>query len=181
MPRTSHIVAALLAIYTSVYGAVAMRDGWDATHLAVSALLAALLIAITLIDVATLRIPDPLTLAVFALGIAVAAFRGWEALMWGLLAAAIGFLILFGVGEFYRRVRGRSGLGFGDVKLFGAAGVWVGAEGLASVLLAGCVAALIALAVARLAGRRVGATTPFPFGPFLSFGFWTTWCAGPLL
>jgi len=181
MLRTSHIVAALLAIYTSVYAVTATSDGLDATHLAASALLAALLVAITVSDVATMRIPDVFTLAVFALGVAVAASRGWEALMWALLAAAIGFLSLLAVGQLYRGLRGRSGLGFGDVKLFGAAGLWVGVEGLASVLLAGCVSALIALAVARLAGRQVGSATPFPFGPFLSFGFWTTWCTGPFI
>lgn len=179
MPQTSHNATALLVLYALIYCLSASFVGWKPQHLLASALLAPLLIALTVIDISTLRLPDPLTFLVFIVGIGVTALQDSEFVIWNLIAAALACLSLVSVAYVYRRYRGQPGLGLGDAKLYGAAGMWVGLDGLGSVLLIACLSALVAIALARLNGRRVTSTTPFPFGPFLCFGLWMTWCVAP--
>ena len=181
MPRTSHIATALLALYAIIYVLAATFHGWDLHQVLASAVLAPLLIALTAIDISTFRLPDPLTLLVFVLGVAVAALTDIASLQWNLIAAVLGSVSLLAISFVYQRVRGQAGLGLGDAKLYGAAGMWVGLDGLASVLLLACLSALVAVAVAFVNGRQIASTTPLPFGPFLCFGFWTTWSFGPLV
>jgi prepilin signal peptidase PulO-like enzyme (type II secretory pathway) len=63
----------------------------------------------------------------------------------------------------YRRHSGKDGLGWGDVKLVAALGLWMGTELALSVALAAALA-LGWTAAARPANRRL------PFGPFLTVG-----------
>jgi leader peptidase (prepilin peptidase)/N-methyltransferase len=96
------------------------------------------------------------------------------------LAGVLGVAVLVALSALYRRLRGLEGLGLGDAKLFGAAGLWVGFEGLPSTML---IAAFLALAVAlalMLAGKPIAMQSRIPFGPFLAFGLWCTWLYGPL-
>jgi leader peptidase (prepilin peptidase)/N-methyltransferase len=91
-----------------------------------------------------------------------------------------GFVILWGLGWLYQRLRSRQGLGGGDPFLFGAGGAWVGWIGLPSVLLWGSAAGL-SLVLARLILRRpVAMTDRLPFGTFLAAGVWLVWLYGPL-
>jgi leader peptidase (prepilin peptidase)/N-methyltransferase len=181
MPQTSHIAAALLALYAATFGLASEFHQWEAAHLLGSVLLAPLLITLSTIDISSYRPPDRLNLLLFTLGGALAGWSGLENLTWKFCAAALGFGALAGVGHIYRRVRKRPGLGLGDAKLFGAAGMWVGLEGLASTLMIACLSALCGTAIAGLAGRRIEATTPIPFGPFLCIGIWSVWCFGPVI
>ena len=181
MPRTSHIATVLFALYAIIYVLAATFHGWDLHHALASAALAPLLIALTAIDISTFRLPDPLTLLVFVLGVVVAALTDLANMQWKLVAAALGSVGLLAISLAYQRVRGHAGLGLGDVKLYGAAGMWVGLDGLASILLLACLAALVDVAAAVVKGRQITSTTPLPFGPFLCFGFWTTWSFGPLV
>lgn len=180
MTRSFHTVSALVALYALIYALAGKFDGWELDHVLASAALAPLLIALTVIDIATFRLPDRPTLLLFVLGVVVTAHSGTDNIPWNLVAAAIGFLSLVAVAHIYRRVRGQAGLGLGDAKLYAAVGMWVGLEGLSSVLLLACLSALAAVAVARLNGHSVSATTPFPFGPFLCLGAWATWSFGPM-
>ncbi|MFN7536004.1 MAG: prepilin peptidase, partial [Brevundimonas sp.] len=123
------------------------------------------------------------------------AVRTWQVSVSGLVAAALltpdmlmgrgigmvaGFVILWGLGWLYQRLRSRQGLGGGDPFLFGAGGAWVGWIGLPSVLLWGSAAGL-SLVLARLILRRpVAMTDRLPFGTFLAAGVWLVWLYGPL-
>jgi leader peptidase (prepilin peptidase)/N-methyltransferase len=104
--------------------------------------LSIILCALTLIDIAQMRLPDPLTAAVFLLGIIVTLILNTDDLAEHLLATAGGYLILHLVSVLYLHFRGYAGLGMGDAKLFGAAGAWVGFRGLPLVLLGAGVAGL---------------------------------------
>jgi leader peptidase (prepilin peptidase)/N-methyltransferase len=80
----------------------------------------------------------------------------------------------------HKHLRGREGLGFGDVKLFAAAGAWVKVEGLPSVLLIGSLLGLVyALFVFRGALASTG-IQKIPFGMGLCVGLWLTWIYGPV-
>ena len=149
--------------------------------IAASLLLAVGLALLSTIDVQSYRLPDLLTLPLLAAGLACAAFGGVEAFGWHAASAAIGGVLLYAVNQLYLIVRGENGLGLGDAKLFAAAGAWTGAQGLSSILLIACVAALSAVVVWRLRNHALDRHTAIPFGPFLALGTWAVWLYGPLL
>ncbi len=143
------------------------------------ALLGWWLLALSLIDLRCLRLPDTgtLPLMLFGLGVSAAGLTG--PLLVHLLGAGIGYTALAGIGWAYRRFRGIDALGLGDAKLLAAAGAWLGAHALPSVLIWAC---LSGLAFAVLRGWRSGLSmsTAIPFGPFLALGFWMGWLYGPI-
>ena len=49
----------------------------------------------------------------------------WEAVGIALLRGAVLALLFLGLRALYRRLRGRDGIGLGDVKLAGVAGAWL--------------------------------------------------------
>jgi leader peptidase (prepilin peptidase) / N-methyltransferase len=180
----SRRMAGTSVVLALVYAATAVPQlaGHAATvpWLLVSAALAAVLIALSAIDTETFRLPDIMTLPLLAAGLALAALDGASVLQWHAVSAALGGLSLWSVNSLYKRLRGSDGLGFGDVKLFASAGAWVGIEGLASVLLVACGAALALVMIWRLRNPSLEASTALPFGPFLAFGLWIVWLVGPL-
>lgn len=178
----SCLVPATLLV--GLYGAAAIiavaRTGFDPALLAASLMLVGLLVALSLIDYATFRLPDPLTASVGLLGLAVTMHLDSAALAARLLAVAAGFLSLAAVGLIYQQLTGRAGLGLGDAKLLGAAGAWVGLEALPTVVLAASLSAL-ALLVLRLAyAGALERRMRIAFGPYLAFATWVVWLHGPL-
>lgn len=151
-----------------------------AAVLAASAGLGAALIALSVIDARTMRLPDAITLPLIAAGLLLAVALGWDDPLWRIAAAAAGFLTLYALAVLYEALRGRAGLGLGDAKLFAAAGAWLGLEGLAPVMLWASAIALLAIVIAAALRRPVSAATRIPFGPFLALGFWLVWLYGPV-
>jgi leader peptidase (prepilin peptidase)/N-methyltransferase len=156
---------------------VTVTRGLDAW---VAAALGWWLLALGWIDWRRFILPDALTLPLIVLGLA-AAWGLAPGELWDRLAGAVcGYLLLWGVAWLYRRLRGRDGLGLGDAKLLAAAGAWVGAGGLPSVLAGAAFAALAAAGGMMLAGRRLDRHTALPFGPFLAAATWLVWLFGPI-
>ncbi len=148
--------------------------------------LACLMIAIAAVDARRFIIPDELTAAALALGLADAAIRHpdgiGEALALAALRGAIVAASFFGLWALYRRLRGREGIGLGDVKLAGVAGAWLDWP---SIPIAIEIAALAALAVCLVRwlalGRAINATTRLPFGAFLAPAIWIAWLGETML
>ena len=138
------------------------------------------LIALSIVDVRTMRLPDIQTLPLIPIGIAVSMLEAPANILWHTLSASVAFGALYGVREGYRRLRSVDGLGLGDVKLFAAAGAWVGLPGLPWVLLVGCISALAWVRIRGIDRLAHRASIRIPFGPFLALGFWCTWVAGHL-
>jgi leader peptidase (prepilin peptidase)/N-methyltransferase len=138
------------------------------------------LAAMSAVDVCSFRLPDALTLPLMGGGLLLAWMMDWAPLWWRATSAAAGFLLLYAVERVYRQLRGCNGLGRGDAKLFAASGAWLGAEGLATVLLWACGIALMGVLLGACFGTRLTRTTRIPFGPFLAFGTWLAWFYGPL-
>jgi leader peptidase (prepilin peptidase)/N-methyltransferase len=138
------------------------------------ALLLACCAAIVVIDMRHRIIPDMLNLAVALLGLGYAVLRFGEdargAAASGLIAAGV----VWGVRYGYYRWRGVEGLGLGDVKLFGAAGIWTGLTSLPFMILMATGSALLAALAQRLMGRDVTVQSSLPFGPFIAFGLLLT-------
>ena len=146
-----------------------------------SCLLGWILLALAAMDARTYRLSDPLILAVATCGV----FATWqlvpEQLVAHIIAGIAGGGALVVVAMAYRALRGRDGLGLGDAKLFGAAGLWVGPQGLISCLLLASLTAIIAALALRLSGRELRGDSMLPFGPFLALGLWLVWLDGPLV
>lgn len=139
-----------------------------------------LLIApIILFDALYFLIPDRLLLlasivgSLTILGYDASAFPG------RLAAAASGIIVLRAGSWAYLRLRGHGGLGRGDEKLFGVAGLWLGFDGLPSCLIIAVVSALVSTAILFLGGVLRGSRDPIPFGPHLALGLWLVWTVGP--
>lgn len=132
------------------------------------------------IDWRHMVLPDRLTLPLTALGLiaawSLAPAEGWDRIA----GAACGYFGLWAVAWIYRRWRGREGLGPGDAKLLAAAGSWVGASGLPSVVAGAALATLLAAGAMMLAGRHFDRYAVMPFGPFLAAATWLVWLFGPL-
>jgi leader peptidase (prepilin peptidase) / N-methyltransferase len=144
------------------------------------ALLGWSLLTLGWIDARTGLLPDILTLPLIALGLLAAWLFASQELLGRAVGAVAGYLCLWLVAYGYRWMRGREGLGLGDAKLLAAAGAWVGASGLPSVVAGGALGALIAAGGIMLTGVRLGRTSALPFGPFLALATWLVWLVGPI-
>ncbi|WP_035659352.1 prepilin peptidase [Bradyrhizobium sp. STM 3809] len=90
--------------------------------------------------------------------------------LWDSAAAlAVGAALLL-LRRLYAMMRGRQGLGLGDVKFLMAATLWAGLPGLPILLLLATTTALVAVLVLQMRGRQMSGETALPFGPFLVAG-----------
>ncbi len=142
--------------------------GWD--ELLAASVLGWVLLALAAIDWAHWILPDVLTLPLLLAGLAATAALAPADLADHLAAALAGGGGLALVALAYRRLRGRDGLGYGDVKLLAAGGAWDGLASLPLVLAGAAVAGLVLAVV--LHGRRLGRGSAVPFGPPLCLAIW---------
>lgn len=160
----------LLAV---VLGTMAPLVGWRPALLGFVGL-AVLGVALAVIDLATHRLPDPLTFTGFGLGgvgllLDALVTGSWSALLRAILVA----LVLGGVLLFMALVTPR-GMGLGDAKLVALIGLhtgWFGWSVAALGLLGGFVVGAV-VALALMAGGKAGLRTAVPFGPSLLAGAW---------
>jgi leader peptidase (prepilin peptidase)/N-methyltransferase len=136
-----------------------------------------LMLTIAVIDARHLIIPDALTLAAFVLAVAAAAAQQeWDGVVMAVLRGAVVALGFLAVRAGYQWLRGRQGIGLGDVKLAGVAGAWLTWTMLPVAIEIAALAALAGYAVRRLAGgRAVQRFTRVPFGLFFAPAIWLCW------
>jgi leader peptidase (prepilin peptidase) / N-methyltransferase len=139
-----------------------------------SLLLAWTLLALAIIDVVSLRLPDLLTGPLLLAGL-IFALPEADAVPDRLIGAIVGFGVLAALAATYLRLRGRHGLGLGDAKLLGAAGAWLGWRPLPAVVLLASAAGLVWVAMRVLRTGRVALLSPLPFGAPLCLTVWVTW------
>ncbi len=142
--------------------------------------LAVLMIAIAVVDARRFIIPDELTGAALVLGFLHAAIQASDLVMEALASAALrGAVLAFAflsLRVLFRRIRGREGIGLGDVKLAGVAGVWLDWSMAPVAIEIAALAALAAYAMRLLSkGRSVRSTSRMPFGLFFAPAIWIGW------
>ena len=158
----------------AVAASFAAAPGWTG---AAGAVLAFLALAIAVVDRRSLIIPDPLNALAFVIGILAVGLNneGSEAIMQALLRAAIMFAVFFAFRAGYRKLRGREGMGFGDVKLAAVAGVWLNWTDLPIAVDVAALSALASALLGRAAGKEWSPTEKLPFGFFFAPAIWICW------
>jgi leader peptidase (prepilin peptidase)/N-methyltransferase len=129
------------------------------------------LIALAFIDLEHFLLPDRITLPLLAVGLLVNTISGFTDPLSALIGAVSGYGILWAVYHAYRALTGREGFGYGDFKLLGALGAWLGWQLLPLIiLLSAGVGAAIGITLILI--RRHQRSEPLPFGPFLAGAGW---------
>jgi leader peptidase (prepilin peptidase)/N-methyltransferase len=134
-----------LELAASAIGALALIavPGWAGLA---GALLGWALLALLALDTEHFWLPDAITLPLLAAGLLL----GLGSFEERLLGAAVGGGLLLALAIAYRALRGRDGLGLGDVKLMAALGAWLSLPLIGPLML---LAALTALLLTWLSQR----------------------------
>ena len=122
------------------------------------------LVALAFIDLERRLLPDAITLPMLWAGLGFNLAGGSLATLEdAVLGAMAGYGVLWLVQRAYRRLRGREGLGSGDLKLTAMLGGWLGWEALPGIIF-----------LASLGGIGAGLVQrgPFAFGPWLALAGW---------
>jgi len=179
----------------ALFGIAALRFGltWQAV---LAAVVFWLLLVLSMIDIDHYRLPNPLVALLAGLGcVAVVVAQAMNIALapltaepgtWlvempvlaGLLGFIVGGGVPAGIAWAYGAIRGKQGLGMGDIKLLAALGILLGPYVVMTLFLGSVIGMVVGLSAARsrsLADRRI------PFGPSLSAGAILTVLAGPEL
>lgn len=184
--RCRHCGAAIAARYPLVELLSAVLSGIVAWHFGFTPqafaglLLTWTLVALSVIDLEHLLLPDRLTLPLLWLGLGFALGTVFVDLHSSVIGAMAGYASLWSVYHLFRLITGKEGMGYGDFKLLAALGAWLGWQQLLTiVLLASLVGVAVGIGLVVLRGRdhRI----PLPFGPFLAAAGWLALLWGPSL
>jgi leader peptidase (prepilin peptidase)/N-methyltransferase len=172
--RISARYPAIELITAVVFAAVVLVNGLDA-DLVLELPFAAMLIAVSGIDLEHRIIPNKILLPLALWGIGATAVVRPDFLPEALIAGASAFTFLFVAALVHPK-----GMGMGDVKLVGVMGLYLGlsvAPALLLGFLSGTVVGVAIIARHGSAGRKRGV----PFAPFLALGGLVALLAGPEL
>ncbi len=155
----------------ALFGAMAWRFDLS-TELPAFLYLAAVGVALAFIDYDTKRLPNALTLPSYAVGGALlllpaAIEPDWPSYLRALLGLVALFAFYFLLAFIYP-----AGMGFGDVKLAGVLGLYLGWLGWGVLLVGGFLGFLLGavIGVALMVAGRARRKATIPFGPFMVAG-----------
>lgn len=86
----------------------------------------AVLVALSVIDLDTERIPNVITYPAIPIAVLGSVFMGWPNVWDGALGAAAGYLLIRLVADGWQLLRGQVGMGYGDAKLLSLIGGFLG-------------------------------------------------------
>ena len=142
--------------------------------------LAAVSVALTLIDLDTHTLPDKIVLPAYLVGTTLLGASSLVSSDYGaLLSAGVGLAALWLL-YFLMAVLYPGGMGFGDVKLAGVLGLFLGWLGWGALFVGAFAAFLLggAFALVLLLSGRVSRKGGIPFGPWMLAGAWVGIFAG---
>lgn len=161
------------ALTAALSGFCAWKFGYSPALVA-SLLMTWVLVAATFIDWDTQLLPDDLTMPLLWAGLLFAAIGAGFAgvsLPDAVFGAIAGYLSLWLVYWGFKLATGKEGMGYGDFKLLGALGAWLGWQALPQIiLLSSVVGALIGISLMLTKQMKQGQA--MPFGPYLAVAGW---------
>ena len=135
------------------------------------------LIALSAIDFDHQLLPDDITLPLLWIGLllslapTIASVGLPVSSRDSIIGAAAGYVSLWSVYKLFKWLTGKEGMGYGDFKLLGALGAWLGWQMLlVIILLSACVGAIVGISLVVFRGRD--RDIPIPFGPYLAAAGW---------
>ena len=171
--RCGHCGASISRRYPVVELLTAVLSGYAAWHFGVGfATAGALLfiwamVALSFIDLDTQLLPDQITLPLLWLGLAFNLTGTYTDLSSAVIGAMAGYIALWSVYWLFKLATGKEGMGYGDFKLLGAIGAWLGWQILPlTILLSSLVGAIVGISLIALARHK--RNVPIPFGPYLA-------------
>jgi leader peptidase (prepilin peptidase)/N-methyltransferase len=171
------LVEALSAIFSLL---IAWHFGYS-WQTATALLLTWALIALSVIDLQTKLLPDPITLPFVWLGLIVNTGHLFtddlESSVWGAVA---GYLSLWSIYQLFRLLTGKEGMGYGDFKLLAVLGAWLGWQVLPLIIILSSIIGTSA-GITLLLVKRHDRNIPIPFGPYLALGGWVSMLWGTQL
>lgn len=137
---------------------------------------AGLLVALSVVDLRVRLLPNEMVLGFAALGLIFHFVT--ETTLLSVTEIALGGVIGFGSLYLLRalanRYYGMDALGLGDVKLMGAAGLWLGPDGITLALMLGALAGLLHGTVCAVHGKIPLSKLQIPAGPGFAVGIAVT-------
>ena len=144
------------------------------------------LLALSLIDIDTMTLPNKLTQSGLILGLIFQVINGWinnsisglaHNLAWAIVAMVIGIWSLDIIGFIGTIIFKKEAMGGGDPKLLAMIGVWIGWKALLVSLFLACSFGTI-FGLSGILLTNLGKFQKIPFGPFLALGalssvFWS--------
>lgn len=125
------------------------------------------LLTLTVIDLNTMLLPDQITLPLLWLGLLVNVSGTFTGLSDAVIGAAAGYMVLWLIYQAFRLLTGKEGMGFGDFKLLGALGAWMGWQALPGIILmSSLVGAIVGISLMLL--HKKDGSMAIPFGPYLA-------------
>jgi len=154
-----------------LFGLIAWQVGpsWELPALLY---LAAIGVALALIDLDTHRLPDSIVLPSYVVAVVLLGLASGGAGDWGALVRALLGGLAMGAAYFVMVLAYPAGMGLGDVKLAGVLGIYLGWFGWGA-LLVGFFAAFVVggvFALVLVALKRAGRKSGIPFGPWMLVG-----------
>jgi leader peptidase (prepilin peptidase)/N-methyltransferase len=125
------------------------------------------MIALTFIDLDTTLLPDDITLPLVWLGLLLNVRGTFVALETAVIGAVAGYLALWSVYWAFKLLTGKEGMGYGDFKLLGAIGAFLGWKVLPLVILLSSFVGA-AIGISMIVFARHNRQVPIPFGPYLA-------------
>ena len=134
-----------------------------------------LLLTLAALDLAYFVLPNVLTATLAAGGLVTGLLGVEPPLADRVIGGAGGFAALWLIGEGYRLIRKRVGLGGGDPKMLGAIGLWLGWQMLPVVLFLAALTGLAIVLVGMVTGKSAALTDAKPFGALLAIAAYPAW------
>jgi leader peptidase (prepilin peptidase) / N-methyltransferase len=138
-------------------------------------LLLLIVATMAIIDCRQMILPNRLNFLLAACSTGQAVIVGQPNFGDAFFGALFGFVVLWALAALFRHLRGVDGLGFGDQKFSAAAGLWIGWQNIAPMLLIASCSALAFVTVRSAKERRFDVVARVPFGPFLGIGVVACW------
>ncbi len=157
-----------------VFAVIVVANGLD-TDLVYELPFAAMLVAVSVIDLEHRIVPNKIIVPLAVVGVAAIAAVDLDFLPEALIAGASAFAFMLAIALVHPK-----GMGMGDVKLAGVMGLYLGLSVVPALLLGFLSGSLVGVAIMMrhgAAGRKRGV----PFAPFLALGGLVALLAGPEL
>lgn len=131
-----------------------------------------ILLALISMDIACYLLPDQITLNLLWAGLLVN-ISTYHLISPedAIIGAIVGYLSLWLIAKTFQLLRGYTGMGHGDFKLFAALGAWLGWQPLPLTLSLACLTG-VTFGVTMILWKKQTLEQPIPFGPHLALAGW---------